>query len=152
MKSHSPRKGELAFEYMTQLTIIFVVLTVVVGLILTFRGEILEKWRDISNPGGNEPPVNTNAVFVEDPTGFSASEFATHIEACWVDTRDAEESRVCFVLKGSYTDPKLTAVTDITALLDSNIRPHVIFTAADFTKDLFSINYEAIADKIHIKS
>jgi len=40
----------------------------------------------------------------------------------------------------------------ITALLDTEIQPDVVFTSADFGKDLFSINYEAIADKIHVKS
>lgn len=151
MKSHNSRKAELAFEYMTQLTIIVVVLLVVVGMIITFRGQILQMWSDISNPNA-EPPVNTNAVFVEDAAGFSASEFATHIEACWVDTRDTEESRVCYVLKGPYTDPKATAIADITSLLDAGIKPNVVFTAVNFNKDLFSINYEAIADKIHVKS
>lgn len=151
MKSGSPRKAELAFEYMTQLTIILVVLLVVVGMIITFRGQILEKWRDISNPDA-KPPVNTNAVFVEKilPSKFSASEFATNIDACWSDTRDAEESRVCFVLKGEAA-PGVNAAT-INPLIDSAIPPAKIIISANFGKDLFSINYEAIADEIHVKS
>lgn len=152
MKSRSPRKAELAFEYMTQLTIIVVVLLVVVGMIITFRGEILQKWRDISNPGGNVPPVNTNAFFVEKipPASFSASEFATYVEACWSDTRDSDESRVCFVLKG-IAAPGVNAAT-IMPLIDSAIPPAKIKISANFGKDLFSINYEAIADEIHVKS
>ena len=152
MKSHHHRKGELALEYVTQLMIVLVVLTVVVGMIYTFRGQISQKWNEIANPDGNEPAVNTNAVFVEKilPAKYSASEFATHIEACWTDTRDADESRVCFVLKGMAA-PGVDAAA-ITALLDTEIQPDVVFTSADFGKDLFSINYEAIADKIHVKS
>ena len=149
MKSTNSRKAELAFEYMTQLTIIVVVLAVVVGLIITFRAEILEKWRGISDPDGNKPPVNTNAVFVEDAS-FSASEFAAHIEACWSDTRDAKEGRVCFVLKGP-ADAGVSEAT-IKPLLDPSIQSHIFFTSADFTKDLFSVNYEAIGDKIDVKS
>ena len=145
----SDRKAQMSLEYIAKMLIIVVVIAVVIGMMYTFREQIVEKWRCILNPECDIPVVEINPVFV--PGSFTASDFANFIETCWAETRDAKDSKVCFVLSGLYTDPSGTAENDIKNLLDSKIRNNVVF-GADFSKDFFSVNYEIIGNEIHLKS
>lgn len=150
------RKAQMALEYIAKLMIIVVVIAVVIGMMFHFKKDTVKKWKTISDPDGDEEP-DPNAAFIEGE--FKAPDIAGFITTCWTETRDAEDSKVCFVLKGSYISanpPPLDnakEISDITDpyLLDADISSNAVFDV-DFSKDLFSINYEIIGNEIHIKS
>jgi len=144
-------KAQMSLEYIAKMMIVLVVVAVVIGMIYNFRGDILEKWKVIADPDENDDTDN-NAAFIEGGP-FSPDDFAHFIELCWVETRDAEDSRVCFVLKGT-ADPG-TVAGDIDTILAAEypeIASSVDFTGVDFGDDLFSINYVIIGNEIHVKS
>ncbi len=142
------RKAQMALEYIAKLMIIVVVIAVVIGMMFHFKKDIVKKWETISDPDGDKEP-DPNAAFIDlGATPLTASDFANFIETCWAETRDAEDSKVCFVLKGT-TEAGLTEAT-ITPLLDPKIT--VDFTGVNFGDDLFSINYVIVGNEIHIKS
>ncbi len=148
------RKAQMALEYIAKLMIIVVVIAVVIGMMLHFKKDTVKKWKTISDPDGDKEP-DPNAAFIEGE--FKAPDIAGFIETCWAETRDAKDSKVCFVLKGSYISVNplplnnAAEISDITGLLDADISSNAVFDV-DFSKDLFSINYEIIGNEIHIKS
>ncbi len=145
------RKAQMSLEYIAKLVIILVVVSVVIGMIYSFRKDIMKQWDTIASPNLDED-IDTNAAFIEGP--FNADDFAHFIELCWVETRDAEDERVCFVLKGIVANPG-TAQNDINAILLADypeIAASVDYMDVNFADDLFSINYEIDGNKIHIKS
>ncbi len=140
----------MSLEYIAKMMIVLVVVAVVIGMIYNFRGDIMEKWKVIANPDENDD-IDTNAAFIEGGP-FSPDDFAHFIELCWVETRDAKDSRVCFVLKGTAELGTTGAI--IQGLIDEpEIASSVDFTGVNFVADdLFSINYVIVGNKIHVKS
>ncbi len=142
------RKAQMALEYIAKLMIIVVVIAVVIGMMLHFKKDTVKKWKTISDPDGDEEP-DPNAAFIDlGSTPITDTDFANFIETCWVETRDAKDSKVCFVLKG--TAKAGVSEATITPFLDPKIATD--FTGVNFGDDLFSINYEIIGNEIHIKS
>jgi len=141
----------MSLEYIAKMIIVLVVVAVVIGMIYNFRGDIMEKWKVIADPNEDDD-IDTNAAFIEGP--FDADDFAHFIVLCWVETRDAKDSRVCFVLKGTVASPG-TALVDINTILAADypeIASNVDFSDVNFGDDLFSINYVIVKNEIHVKS
>ncbi len=137
----------MSLEYIAKMIIVLVVVAVVIGMIYNFRGDIMKKWKVIADPNVDDD-IDTNAAFIEGP--FTVEDFAHFIELCWVETRDAKDSRVCFVLKG--TAEVGTSGPAIDGLLDPEIVGSVDYTGVNFADDLFSINYVIVKNEIHVKS
>lgn len=145
----SAKKAQMPFEYIAKMLIIVVVVAVVIGMIYTFSDKIKETWINFTKPS-NPEPIETHAIPVEGP--FYASDVANLIETCWVEKRDAEDDRICFVLEGPYNDNAATAESDIIDLLEPEIKNNVEFDADFVNDDFFSINYKIIGRKIRVKS
>ncbi|MEA3344042.1 MAG: hypothetical protein U9Q92_07825 [archaeon] len=145
----SGRKAQTSLEYIAKMLIIVVVVAVVIGMIYTFSGDIKEILINILGP--HKPPEEKPPpIAVEGP--FYASDVANLIETCWVEKRDAEDDRICFVLEGPYNDNAATAESDIINLLEPEIKNNVEFDADFVNDDFFSINYRIIGRKIRVKS
>lgn len=137
----------MSLEYIAKMIIVLVVVAVVIGMIYNFRGDIMKKWKVIADPNEDDD-IDTNAAFIEGP--FTIEDFAHFIELCWVETRDAKDSRVCFVLKGAAEAG--TSGPAIDALLEPEIAGNIDYTGVNFGDDLFSINYVIVKNEIHVKS
>ena len=139
----------MSLEYIAKMMIVLVVVAVVTGMIYNFRGDIMEKWKVIADPNVDDD-IDTNAAFIEGGP-FSPDDFAHFIELCWVETRDAKDGRVCFVLKGTAEAGTTGAM--IQGLIDEpEIANSVDFSGVNFGDDLFSINYVIFKNEIHVKS
>jgi len=111
----------------------------------------MKKWRVIASPNDDED-IDTDAAFIEGGP-FSPDDFANFIELCWVETRDAKDSRVCFVLKG--TAEAGTVAGDIGTIVAAEYREiasSVDYAGVNFGDDLFSINYVIVGNMIYVKS
>lgn len=132
----------MALETIVQWLILSVVAMVVIGLVMTFSGDIKNYIK-----GWLKKDVNTKAEIVESEK-FSTSQVITYIKTCWSKTgEDFEDDIVCYILKGdvSAVDKKL--------LGESLNKPAVVDVSKFKTSEKTTIiRFENIGNIIHVES
>lgn len=133
-------KGQMELEYPFKIFLYVVVILVVIGLIVTFRNQILTylKLCQYTPQGCSEQERCTTISSKE--TTITATELKKYCDRCWDRTgrKEYKDDCLCYVVTGSYSP---TAFTDENCELKCD--------NADATSLLFS--YDGLLQKIYIK-
>jgi len=132
----------MELEYIFKILIMLIVVSVIIGLILTFRDQIvgLIKSYLISFTGRNQTPEFPKLIDKENGT-FLSGEVGSYVQSCYSSITSLSVSQRtttnCYILRGNFnvnTNDILQSITD------SSLRNKVNITA-DFTKGAVVIQY-----------
>ncbi len=132
----------MELEYVFKILIMLIVVAVIIGLILTFRDQIVALTKSyLQNfAGGNQTPQFPKLI--DKGTGtFISGEVASYVQSCYTAINslsvDQRVTTNCYILRGNFNANQDDILRSIT---DSSLKNKVNITA-DFTKGAVIIQY-----------
>lgn len=134
----------MELEYIFKILIMLIVVAVIIGLILTFRDQIvaiIKTYIPSLTGGGNQTPQFPKLI--DKGTGtFLSGEVASYIQSCYSAITalpiDQITTTNCYILRGNFN---VNANDILQSVTDSSLRTKVNITA-DFTQNAVVITYQ----------
>lgn len=141
----------MELEYIFKIFIMLIVVAVIIGLILTFRDQIVALTKSYiqSLYGGNKIP---NFPQYYEGT-FTSINLATYIQSCYSAITSLPIDQIpagvtnCYILHGNFNADSVSILNGIS---DSDLRGKINITA-DFSKDVVVISYQDPQGIISVK-